>query len=277
VFALHIYVGDSLTLAWPMKQVMEKAHKADSAKDVIVVLPNGDNKGFGTWYLNNPATGDWETHIARELVKYVDDHFRTIPQGASRGIMGCSNGGSGAMHLALKYPDAFGAVASLSGVYDWANHPWLHFLIDYFATRPPKDFDEIRKRSGLDWRPAAMIVLAVETLPDPNKPPLYVDLPFKAVNGQGQLDAEAWSKASALDPLHDAQRYAKEDPRLRGILVTAGSLEQAVLAAAQDFDKVLTDLGIAHDFVETDGCGCDCDGFDFAPAFQYITAHLAFK
>ena len=55
----------------------------------------------------------------RELVDYVDSHFRTIPQRDSRGITGCSMGAAGAIHLALKHPDVFSVAVPDSAPYDW--------------------------------------------------------------------------------------------------------------------------------------------------------------
>ena len=45
---------------------------------------------------------------------HIDQEYRTINRSAARGICGFSMGGGGAMRLTLKYPDLFGAAASLA-------------------------------------------------------------------------------------------------------------------------------------------------------------------
>ena len=57
----------------------------------------------------------WETALVDDLLPAIDARFRTIQGRAGRAIAGLSMGGYGAMHLALRHPDQFAAVASLSG------------------------------------------------------------------------------------------------------------------------------------------------------------------
>ena len=42
------------------------------------------------------TTGDFEHFIARDLVAYIDAHYRTSPKRSSRGLVGHSMGGYGA-------------------------------------------------------------------------------------------------------------------------------------------------------------------------------------
>ena len=66
-----------------------------------VVAPDAFSLHNGSFYSNSKTTGDWETFIAVELVKYIDDHYRTIPNRMSRGLTGHSMGGHGALTLGL--------------------------------------------------------------------------------------------------------------------------------------------------------------------------------
>ncbi len=86
---------------------------------VIVVMVSGTNALGGGFYVNSPVTGNWDDAIARDLVGYVDGHYRTINAAKSRGIAGHSMGGSGALSLAMHHPELFGAVYALSpGLFD---------------------------------------------------------------------------------------------------------------------------------------------------------------
>jgi S-formylglutathione hydrolase FrmB len=90
-----------------------------SANDLILVVPDGTNRLGGAFYHNSPVAGNWEDYIVKDLVGYVDAHFRTVATPAGRGISGMSMGGYGALEIALKHPDVFSAVFALSpGIFD---------------------------------------------------------------------------------------------------------------------------------------------------------------
>ena len=86
----------------------------NSGKQMIVVLPNANHWLGGSWYRNSTLTGNWEDFVVRDLVDYVDSHFRTIPQASSRALAGHGMGGSGALELALAHPGVFGSVFAMS-------------------------------------------------------------------------------------------------------------------------------------------------------------------
>jgi len=83
--------------------------------NIIFVLPEG---GFFGLYLNIPwhQGSQYETHIIKELVPYIDKHFRTVNDPSGRAIAGASMGGHGAIFLATRHPGVFGAAGSMSGV-----------------------------------------------------------------------------------------------------------------------------------------------------------------
>jgi Predicted esterase len=83
---------------------------------MIFVLPDGGK----SWYWDAPKNpkSKYETYITRELLPYVDKNFRTIKDRKARAITGLSMGGHGALFLALKHPDLFGACGSTSGGMD---------------------------------------------------------------------------------------------------------------------------------------------------------------
>jgi S-formylglutathione hydrolase FrmB len=81
---------------------------------MIVVMPNGFSLHKGSMYSSSVTTGDWETFIARDLVSYVDGHYRTIADRTSRGLAGHSMGGYGTLRIGMKRPDVFSSLYSLS-------------------------------------------------------------------------------------------------------------------------------------------------------------------
>jgi S-formylglutathione hydrolase FrmB len=58
---------------------------------------------------------NYETYIAKDLIGWVDGHYRTITRREARGIAGLSMGGFGAMELSLRHQNLFAAAASHSG------------------------------------------------------------------------------------------------------------------------------------------------------------------
>jgi S-formylglutathione hydrolase FrmB len=87
------------------------------AYNMILVTPDG---GFGSWYFDSPIDSSfrYETFIAGELIRYVDRNYSTIPSPKGRAITGLSMGGHGALYLAFRHQDVFGAAGSTSGGVD---------------------------------------------------------------------------------------------------------------------------------------------------------------
>lgn len=94
--------------------------------EVILVAPDGNGSGGASseWGNSYDHHQSMETFVATDLVKYVDQHYRTIPDAAHRAIGGLSMGGFGAMNIALHHPDVFGTVISLGGYYQAEGAIW---------------------------------------------------------------------------------------------------------------------------------------------------------
>jgi len=99
------------------------------------VMPDGDNSFWVNWEASPgvaacaadsllaeaaPAfcvpVSRYGDYVARDLVAQVDSAFRTRADRAHRGVAGLSMGGTGALTLALSFPEVFSAVAALSSV-----------------------------------------------------------------------------------------------------------------------------------------------------------------
>lgn len=82
----------------------------------ILVCPDG----LDSWYFDIPTDPNYqyETYISKEVVAYMDQHYRTIQAPKGRAIAGLSMGGHGAMFLALRHKETFGAAGSMSGGLD---------------------------------------------------------------------------------------------------------------------------------------------------------------
>jgi enterochelin esterase-like enzyme len=84
---------------------------------MIIVLPSGAKSYFADSEWANgvlPGSG-WETFVSGTLVTAIDSRFRTIADGASRGIGGLSEGGYGALNIGFHHPAEFSLIESWSG------------------------------------------------------------------------------------------------------------------------------------------------------------------
>lgn len=84
---------------------------------MMIVCPDG---AFGSWYFDSPVDPEfqYETFVSKELVEWVDANYRTVASREGRAITGLSMGGHGALYLAFRHQDVFGACGSMSGGVD---------------------------------------------------------------------------------------------------------------------------------------------------------------
>ena len=79
----------------------------------IIVCPDGQD----SWYVDSPVDPkmQFETYVSKELVEYIDNHYRTHANRYMRAITGLSMGGHGSLLLAFRHPDVFWSCGSMSG------------------------------------------------------------------------------------------------------------------------------------------------------------------
>ena len=87
------------------------------AQPLILVMPFGSTSTFSDeeWVDGVRAGNGWATFVARDLVRAVDSRYRTIASRRGRAIAGLSEGGYGAIDIALHHPHEFSVVESWSG------------------------------------------------------------------------------------------------------------------------------------------------------------------
>jgi len=136
VYVLHGYSGNYTD--W-ISKVPEITKYADEY-NILVVCPDGN---YSSWYFDSPVDSSWkyETYVSTELVSWIDNHFTTIRNRTGRAITGLSMGGHGALFLAFKHQDIFGACGSMSGGVDLRPFPlnWdLSKRLGDYATYPER-------------------------------------------------------------------------------------------------------------------------------------------
>lgn len=88
---------------------------------MIIVCPDGQD----SWYFDSPIDPkmQFETYVSKELVNYIDSHFRTFKSHFMRAITGLSMGGHGALWIAFRNPMMFHSCGSMSGGVDITKFP----------------------------------------------------------------------------------------------------------------------------------------------------------
>lgn len=83
---------------------------------IILVCPDAGN----SWYWDSPVNpaSRFETYVACELPAFIKSKYKTIDSKDARAITGLSMGGHGALWLAIRHQDVFGACGSMSGAVD---------------------------------------------------------------------------------------------------------------------------------------------------------------
>ena len=97
-----------------VEDVLVARHKA---RPMILVMPMGSTGQFTDeeWVNGVRRNEGWATFMSRDVVHAIDARYRTIRSGAGRAIGGLSEGGYGAIDIALHHPREFRVVESWSG------------------------------------------------------------------------------------------------------------------------------------------------------------------
>jgi S-formylglutathione hydrolase FrmB len=118
VYLLHGFPGRPLAFIETVDMgVVDDVFAARHHEPAILVMPFGSTGTFTDeeWVNGAGAHNGWSTFVSRDLVGYVDSHYRTVASARGRAISGLSEGGYGAINIALHHPREFSVVESWSG------------------------------------------------------------------------------------------------------------------------------------------------------------------
>jgi len=252
VYALHGYwIGaEQWMKEIHVPQTAEGAF-AQGAPEMILVFPDSKTLYDGSFYSSSVTVGDFETFIVHDLVSYIDSHYRTLAVRESRGLAGHSMGGYGATRIGIRYADQFGALYMLSPCCLSARTVDPADIAALGAVRVPADM------AKLPLMAHGHMAAAAAWSPDPNKPPLYFDLPVE----KDALRPDILAKWAANAPLAFLDQYIPSLRRYRAIAIDVG-----------DQDGLKVDAGKLHEAL---------DNYHIANSFQIYsgthTSHVAFR
>ena len=239
VYALHGYSisNEKWTTEIKTPQTVEGAF-ATGTPGMIVVLANAQTLHNGSMYSNSATTGNWEGFIAHDLVAAIDARYRTIPERTSRGLAGHSMGGYGTVRIGMKYPDVFGALYIMSPCCLSARQaPSAAMMKELEAVKTLAD------SAKLSWLGRATLAAAAAWSPNPNAPPLYLDLPLK----DGVVQPGVLSRWAANAPLAMADQYITNLRQYRAIALDVGD-QDGLKTDTAELHRILNSYGIANSF-----------------------------
>jgi S-formylglutathione hydrolase FrmB len=241
VYALHGYsIGaEQWSKEIHAPQTIEGAF-AQGAKEMIVVLPDSKTRHNGSMYSSSVTTGDFERFIARDVVSYIDAHYRTIPNRLARGLVGHSMGGYGATRIGMKQADVFGSLyimspCCLSPRQAPPANAEMEKAVE--AAKTPEDF------ARLPFPARAQLAAAAAWSPNPKNPPLYLDLSRKA----GELQPDVLAKWAANAPLAFIDQYIGNLRQYRAISMDVGD-KDGLKVDTEKVHNILDRYGIANSF-----------------------------
>jgi enterochelin esterase-like enzyme len=270
VYALHgFFIGaEQWSHEIHVPQTIEGAF-ARGAKDMIVVLPDSKTIHLGSMYSSSVTTGDFENFIARDVVAYVDSHYRTLPARESRGLVGHSMGGYGATRIGMKHADVFGSL----------------YIMSPCCLSPrsqPTDPEQAKKLEavkslddfkGLPFFAHAAFASAAAWSPNPDNPPFYLDLPTR----NGELRPDVLARWTANAPLAFIDQYIPALKRYAAISIDVGDQDGLRVDTATLHD-VLTRYHIEHSFEQYAGTHTSAVADRFQNhVLPFFDEHLCFE
>ena len=204
----------------------------------------------GSQFLDSPGTGNYLTYLCDEVVPFVDERYRTIPETAHRGVQGKSSGGYGAMVLPMLRPDIWGALATHAGdaLFETCYLPEFRevarALRDDYGGSYEAFWQDFRSRPAMSKDSDGYLLnswcMAACYSADPDG---TIRLPFDPATGE--LIPEIWDRWLERDPVRMVPEHADVLRSLRGIYIDAGNKDEFYLDLGADaFRRALEGIGV---------------------------------
>ena len=215
---------------------------ARGMREMIVVMPDGDDGWWTTWHgLNDVAAcrrtprqenadtycvpwPKYDDYVVHDVLTHTDSAYRTVPQRASRAIAGLSMGGYGAISIAARNSRTFAVSASHSGVLRPALMSDSSTLVTTgtVTVRDARTRDEFRTTAGRRWE--------------------HITPAFGS-------DSVSWM---SRDPTKLIERARRSGDTIPALFVDVGT-EDYLLAMSRSFRDNMAALGVPLRYAEWSG------------------------
>jgi len=242
IYYLHGYGGPP-DFSTNQTRILDMAIDSRRIRPVIFVVSDQSTSYGGSFYGNSALTGKWADFTAKDLVAYVDSHYRTIAGRNSRGICGHSMGGHGALKLGMLFSDVYSCVYALS--------PGGVALVKEFGPNSDsyKQLAAINTKEALDktYFPRVIVDMARTWSPNPAKPPFYCEVPFRYNGDTLVVDDAVLKKWNQNLPLSMIDDHVENLRQLRAIMLDWGRNDGSRFPVqCMLFSQKLENLGIDH-------------------------------
>jgi len=232
---------------------------------VVVAFPDCYTSLGGNQYLNSASVGRYADYLNLELVPLVSEKLNVAGSRDGRAVFGKSSGGYGALHLAMHYPETWGAAASHAGdvgfemVYQ-KDFPVACELLAGFngdCAAFIQEFWRKNQLSGREYTTMMILAMAASYDPDPAEPS-RIRLPFDLRTCE--LNPERWKHWQASDPLNMLEQGVEALRSLHGLYLDVGIYDQYhIQYGTRRFVDRLSELGVNHFYEEFDGSHSSID------------------
>lgn len=272
----HAMLNDSL---WDenVPQMLDRMIANRTLPPVIAILPDASTRYGGSQYVNSSATGNYEDYLL-EIVRFVDEHFRTVGTANTRAVMGISSGGFGSMWMGMKHPDIFGMIADHSGdkYFEYCYKPDFFPFLRTYAREGEAGIRKLLANPGA-VRPkgsdffGTLNIAAMAACYSPNPAAaLGFDLPFNPHTGE--LLPDVWARWESHDPVFRAADYAENLRKLNLLYFECGTRDEYNLQyGARIFKTRLEALNIPFEYAEFDD-GHRSLGYRYETSLQLFAA-----
>jgi enterochelin esterase-like enzyme len=266
VYYLHGFAIDGRNFYNFMHVPEAVAHNATAGREFIVVVPDTLTKLGGSMYSSSVTTGDFQRFVAKDLVAYIDSHYRTIARREGRGLAGHSMGGYGTWVIGMRYPEMFNAIYAQSAC---CGSPRAE------TAESAQKLSSVPIEQGVkaDFGTRAALSSMVAWSPNPKNPPYFADPPFK----DGKVDPLVMALWANNSPLAMIPSHVWELRSYKAIGSDVGT-KDGLIKDDTAIHEMLDKQGIANTWATYEGTHVDkiAQRFDQV-VLPFFAQHLAMK
>jgi hypothetical protein len=262
-------------------ELSDGVFRSGDVPPAIVVWVDAWTKLGGSQFLDSPAIGRYHTYLCDELVPWVDDRYRTLPEAAHRGIQGKSSGGYGAMVTPMLRPDLFGGLATHAGdaLFETCYLPEFRqvarALRDDYGGSYDRFWEDFRSRPAFSKESDSVLLnawcMAACYSADPDG---TVRLPFDV--DTGELIPDVWERWLAWDPVRMVPGHAEAFRSLRAIYIDSGTKDEWYLdLGAEAFRRALAEIGVTDVYFELFEATHMAIEYRYPLSLRYLAERLA--
>ncbi|NUP05431.1 MAG: hypothetical protein HOW73_05150 [Polyangiaceae bacterium] len=220
------------------------ALKSEGLDEVILVGVDTSTLEGSTYFTDSKSGGAWDAFFEKRLLVAIDKRLRTLADPRARALVGHSTGGFNAVSLALRHPTLFGAVAS-SAPDGLDIERWL---VAEDGKIGPKWLAWTRLEAAVGGK-GQFVSYASAWSSEGSA------WPFDLETGALAPAWTSWRAASPVALLDDPKRLKAFRATFDGrIYLTVGKRDEfGLYEPTKRFSARLTELGVHHELVETEG------------------------